>query len=133
MVFSIVRRRLAKTPYGSFVARALLRDDRVNYEGAMRLFKSLDQKKMVAFSGTVGIPSIETLIGVVDFKVSNMGLKAMNTAEHRVYPGGYHREKTNEIIWLPPVPPLAQPRQHQKELEESKHGLRFLLELKLVV
>lgn len=53
---------LAKTPYGSFVARALLRDERVNYEGAMRLFK-----------------------------------------------------------------------QHQKELEESKHGLRFLLELKLVV
>lgn len=45
MVFSIVRRRLAKTPYGSFVARALLRDERVNYEGAMRLFKSLDQKK----------------------------------------------------------------------------------------
>lgn len=53
---------LAKTPYGSFVARALLRDDRVNYEGAMRLFK-----------------------------------------------------------------------QHQKELEESKHGFRFLSDLGLVV
>lgn len=53
---------LAKTPYGSFVARALLRDDRVNYEGAMRLFK-----------------------------------------------------------------------QHQKELEESKHGLRLLSELGLLV
>ena len=41
--------RLGKTPYGSFVARALLRDDRVNREGAMRLFKSLDPTKMGGF------------------------------------------------------------------------------------
>eukprot|EP00438_Fugacium_kawagutii_P022905 Skav224167 [mRNA] locus=scaffold2007:306188:307354:+ [translate_table: standard] len=53
---------LATTKYGSFVARALLRDDRVDYEGAMWIFKQhqreLEQSKYgLRFLSDLGLKS----------------------------------------------------------------------------